>query len=86
VRDPDMAGISESVRQRVVEIQQYVPGYELILEPTFDGERLSTMVQVRGAGDYLPEYAGNLDIITSAALRIGDDCAAAMLAAGGDRP
>lgn len=86
VRDPDMAGISESVRQRVVEIQQYVPGYELILEPTFDGERLSTMVQVRGAGDYLPEYAGNLDIITSAALRIGDDCAAAMLASGGDRP
>ncbi|MEI6389400.1 MAG: acetaldehyde dehydrogenase (acetylating) [Spirochaetota bacterium] len=82
VKDPDLGRISESVRRRVREIQGYVPGYELILEPTFDGEKVCTMIQVRGAGDYLPAYAGNLDIMTSAALRIGDDCAAVMLGKG----
>ena len=79
VKDPDMGRIETSILNRVAEIQRYVPGYELILGPTWDGEKISVMVQVTGAGDYLPSYAGNLDIITSAAIRVGDDYARSML-------
>lgn len=72
--------IVEAIEQRVTEVQGYVPGYELTAEPQFDEAsdrwggwgRVSILIQVRGAADYLPEYAGNLDIITSAATRTAD--------------
>lgn len=72
--------VAEAIEQKVAEVQSYVPGYELTAEPQFDEAsdlwggwgRVSILIRVRGAGDYLPEYAGNLDIITSAATRTAD--------------
>jgi acetaldehyde/propanal dehydrogenase len=54
------------------EVQKYVPGYTLKNGPVFDGRRVTVYVEVKGLGDYLPPYAGNLDIMTAAALRTGE--------------
>lgn len=69
--------IRESINAMVKRVQEYVPGYELTAEPQFDEAderwgRVTMLVQARGAADYLPDYAGNLDIITSAATRTAD--------------
>ena len=64
----------------VAEVQKYVPGYRLRLPPTFDGNRVVTMVEIEGSGDYLPKYSGNLDIMTCAALAVGDRIAGNLLA------
>ena len=72
VDDPDMEQIQASVFKMVSRLQEYVPGYKLIMPPIWDGEKVTTMIEVTGAGDYLPSYAGNLDIITAAAVRVGD--------------
>jgi acetaldehyde dehydrogenase len=72
--------IRTAIDAAVEKIQEYVPGYDLRLEPQFDtareewggNGRVGVWVQVRGAADYLPEYAGNLDIITAAATRAAD--------------
>jgi hypothetical protein len=53
----------------VAEVQKYVPGYRLKNGPVFDGRRVSIYMEVEGLGDYLPKYAGNLDIMTAAGLR-----------------
>ena len=76
---PDLERIRASVMAMVARLQAYVPGYELLMPPTLDGDRLVTMIQVRGAGDYLPVYAGNLDIITCAAVEIAERLAGRML-------
>jgi acetaldehyde dehydrogenase len=78
--DVDHDAITESIHRRVAEVQQYVPGYTLRNDPQYDDPRESwdghgrvvVFLEVRGAGDYLPEYAGNLDIMTAAAARIGE--------------
>ncbi len=70
--EPDQQRITESVQQMVKEVQQYVPGYTLKHGPVFDGKRVSVFLEVAGLGDYLPKYAGNLDIMTAAALRTGE--------------
>ena len=70
--DFDEKAITESVEQMVAEVQRYVPGYRLRLPPSFDGNRVVTMVEVEGSGDYLPVYSGNLDIMTCAALAVGE--------------
>jgi acetaldehyde dehydrogenase len=70
----------ESIQAMERTVQEYVPGYRLRAEPQFDPARPSWRdqarvfipIEVRGRGDYLPEYAGNLDIITAAAARVGD--------------
>lgn len=64
--------IRESVDNMVRRIKQYVPGYRLKVAPYADGERVVAMVEVEGAGDYLPKYSGNLDIITSAAVAVAE--------------
>jgi acetaldehyde/propanal dehydrogenase len=70
--EPDRARIEASVRAMVIEVQKYVPGYRLANGPVFDGRRVSIYLEVAGLGDYLPRYAGNLDIMTAAALRTGE--------------
>ena len=60
-------------------MQKYVPGYQLKNGPVFDGKRVSIFMEVKGLGDYLPEYAGNLDIMTAAALRTGEMLAEEMI-------
>lgn len=64
--------IKKSVEEMVHKLQQYVPGYRLKVPPYADGERVVAMIEVEGAGDYLPKYSGNLDIITSAAVAVAE--------------
>jgi acetaldehyde dehydrogenase len=68
----DESAIKRSILHMVDTVQGYVPGYQLELEPTLNGGFLVTVVEVRGAGDYLPSYAGNLDIMTAAAVAVGE--------------
>ena len=72
VDEPNKAAITESIHSMVKEVQKYVPGYKLKNGPVFDGRRVSTFMEVEGLGDYLPKYAGNLDIMTAAALRTAE--------------
>ena len=77
---PDQAKITESILQMIGEVQKYVPGYRLVNGPIFDGNRVSVFMEVAGLGDYLPRYAGNLDIMTSAATRTAEMFAEEILA------
>ena len=69
---PDQAQITESVHAMIRAVQTYVPGYKLVNGPIFDGNRVSIFMEVEGLGDYLPRYAGNLDIMTAAAARTAE--------------
>lgn len=78
---PREAEIEASVQAMLREVQAYVPGYRLVNGPVFDGERVSIYLEVEGLGDYLPTYAGNLDIMTAAAVRTAELFAGEMQAA-----
>jgi len=87
--DADLATIRASIERMVAEVAVYVPGYRLVAEPQFDEPsddwrgygRVAVFLEVEGKGDYLPPYAGNLDIMTAAAARVGELVANARLAA-----
>jgi acetaldehyde dehydrogenase len=91
--DADQDSITKSVHDMVASVQQYVPGYKLRADPQFDppsddwnGQaRVAVFLEVRGNGDYLPEWAGNLDIMTAAAARVGDLLGAAVTQARGGK-
>jgi acetaldehyde/propanal dehydrogenase len=70
--EPDQKAITESVHAMIKEVQKYVPGYKLKNGPVFDGHRVSIFLEVEGLGDYLPKYAGNLDIMTAAGTRTAE--------------
>ena len=70
--EPDQDAIRKSVDEMIVEVQKYVPGYKLKNGPVFDGKRVSIFMEVEGLGDFLPKYAGNLDIMTAAGLRTAE--------------
>ena len=78
--EPDQTAITESIHAMLAEVQKYVPGYKLVNGPVFDGKRVSIYLEVEGLGDYLPKYAGNLDIMTAAAARTAEMFAEEMLA------
>ena len=69
---PDQVAITASIHAMIKEVQKYVPGYRLVNGPVFDGNRVSVFLEVMGLGDYLPKYAGNLDIMTAAAARTAE--------------
>jgi acetaldehyde dehydrogenase len=76
--DPEQ--VTRSIADTVESIQEYVPGYRLRTEPIFDGDgTVRVFIEVEGAGDYLPVYAGNLDIMTHAAVRVGEELASGLL-------
>lgn len=79
----DRDAVTQSILSIVAEVQEYVPGYRLRTDPVFDDDLFSTpggdvktrvvaLLEVEGAGDYFPPYAGNLDIMTAAAVRVGE--------------
>ncbi len=88
VEGAEPAEITASIEAAVARVAAYVPGYRLVKAPVFDdfrevpvkipgfgefkGWKVTTFLEVEGAGDWLPKYAGNLDIMTSAALRVGE--------------
>ncbi len=80
--EADTAAIAASVEAMVSAVQSYVPGYRLKQAVQFDrsdrGLRTSIYLEVEGAAHYLPAYAGNLDIMTSAALRTAERLAEGM--------
>ncbi|WP_026679052.1 acetaldehyde dehydrogenase (acetylating) [Fictibacillus gelatini] len=79
VKNMDEKGIRQSIEEMVNKVREYVPGYRLKQEPLFDGNRVTVFLEVEGAGDYFPPYAGNLDIMTAAAVRVGEDFARQIL-------
>jgi acetaldehyde/propanal dehydrogenase len=70
--EPQRDAIVESVHAMIKDVQKYVPGYRLVNGPVFDGNKVSVFLEVQGLGDYLPTYAGNLDIMTAAAARTAE--------------
>jgi acetaldehyde dehydrogenase len=75
LENPDMDKIKEEVSKITNKIAEYVPGYKVITGPLYENGSVTTIVQVTGSGDYLPEYAGNLDIITCAAVKLAEEYA-----------
>ena len=69
---PDDARITASVSSMMADVQKYVPGYRLKNGPVYEGNKVSIFIEVAGRGDYFPQYAGNLDIMTAAALRTAE--------------
>ncbi|MBT2450174.1 acetaldehyde dehydrogenase (acetylating) [Streptomyces sp. ISL-43] len=86
--DADREAITASVKRTAADVAAYVPGYRLRAEPQFDDPsplsggmaRVAIFLEVEGAGDYLPPYAGNLDIMTAAATKVGEEFAKGLLA------
>jgi acetaldehyde dehydrogenase len=72
--DPEL--VRKSILDMVKRVQKYVPGYQLVIEPFLRNDHFMTTVEVKGAGDFLPEYAGNLDIINAAAIAVSEEFAA----------
>jgi acetaldehyde dehydrogenase len=71
--------VIQSIKKRVKEIQEYVPGYRLRTDPIVEGNKISIFIEIEGAGDYLPNYAGNLDIMTAAAVKVAEEKALRMI-------
>jgi acetaldehyde/propanal dehydrogenase len=77
--EPDQEKITQSVLAMEKAVQAYVPGYRIKEGPVFDGNRVSIYLEVKGIGDYLPEYAGNLDIMTAASAKTAEMFAKQMI-------
>jgi acetaldehyde dehydrogenase len=68
----DQEAVRRSVEQMMDVVRTYVPGYRLRVPPLVQGNLVTTMIEVEGAGDYLPKYSGNLDIMTSVAVGVAE--------------
>ena len=80
MKDADTDAILKSIESMIERIKQYVPGYRLRAKPLIQDQsngghkkKVTLFVEVEGAGDFLPKYAGNLDIMTSAAVKVGEE-------------
>jgi len=65
--------ITKSIYDMESFVQSYVPGYRQISDPQFTDGRVAIFIEVEGAGDFLPSYAGNLDIMTASAVKVGEE-------------
>ncbi|WP_416825616.1 acetaldehyde dehydrogenase (acetylating) [Ectobacillus polymachus] len=74
--------ITASIEKMIHSVQEYVPGYRMRGEPVFDGKKVSVFIEVEGAGDFFPPYSGNLDIMTAAAAKVGNEIAKKMIKLG----
>jgi acetaldehyde dehydrogenase len=83
VEEPKAEAIVASIKAMVRRIQSYVPGYRLRHEPDIEDRKVTVQIEVEGAGDYLPPYSGNLDIMTAAAVAVGEQVARRRFLAGG---
>lgn len=72
IENPKMEELTQKIKEMELTIKKYVPGYSVKLGPIFKDGIVTVMVQVIGLGDYLPEYSGNLDIITCAAVDMAE--------------
>jgi acetaldehyde dehydrogenase len=72
IDEPNLMEIQSSVDDIVNILKKYVPGYQILVPPTVEGNKVVTTVKVLGMGDYLPKYAGNLDIINCAAISMAE--------------
>ena len=75
VEKPDLDALRPELDAIVEKVGRYVPGYEVIVGPVIENGLIVVMVRVRGLGDYLPPFAGNLDIINCAAIAVAEDFA-----------
>ena len=73
IDNPEMMILKKEINKMIFRIQQYVPGYTLLIPPTIESDRILMMVKVQGLGDYLPKYAGNMDIINCAAIAMAEE-------------
>lgn len=74
-KNEDLEAFTSDFEGMVQRMNQYIPGYEIVVPPTMDEGRLVVSIRVKGAGDYLPSYAGNLDIINCAAIKVAEEYA-----------
>ncbi|MDR1506625.1 MAG: acetaldehyde dehydrogenase (acetylating) [Treponema sp.] len=81
VKNPNEKAIINSVNDIIRDVQAYVPGYRLRVPPVIDGGKVTVIIEVEGAGDFLPPYSGNLDIINQAAVAVAGKLAAKMMGA-----
>lgn len=81
VEKPDIAALEEILFPIIKKVQSYVPGYKILVGPMLENDRIVVMIKVQGLGDYLPEYAGNLDIINCAAIAMAEEYAKAGVSA-----
>jgi acetaldehyde dehydrogenase len=84
--DADREAIGRSVEEMVDDVATYVPGYRLKVPPQFGEDRVTVLLEVEGRGDFLPRFAGNLDIMTAAATRVGEEIARRRAASGVAQP
>ena len=70
VHNVDFEPLVENIYKKIKELKEYIPYYELVLPPVINDDTLVLSIKVKGSGDYLPSYAGNLDIINCAAIEI----------------
>lgn len=83
---PDRHAITRSIEEMAESVRAYVPGYRIVNGPVFDGDRVSVFLEVEGLGDFLPKYAGNLDIMTAAAAKAAEMFAEEIIAGRLSRP
>jgi acetaldehyde dehydrogenase (acetylating) len=75
IEKPDIEGLTNNITAMARRLKSYVPGYDITLGPVLEDGRVTTMVKVNGSGDFLPKYAGNLDIISCAAIKVAEEYA-----------
>jgi acetaldehyde dehydrogenase (acetylating) len=75
VENPNLELLKTEVDKMILSINKYVPGYKLLVSPIYENGKIVVMIKVQGLGDYLPKYAGNLDIINCAAIAVAEEYA-----------